>query len=80
MLFDEDPARVTERAERDATVRLAVQKLPREYANALFKYYFEGMSVKETGQSIGKSENATKQLLYRARKRLAEVLRMAGFG
>jgi RNA polymerase sigma-70 factor, ECF subfamily len=55
-----------EQWERAAWLRDHVATLPREQQVALRLRYWEGLSMAEVGERLGKSENATKQTIHRA--------------
>lgn len=55
----------------------AVLALPKQYRVAVHLYYYEGFSVKEVAQATGKSEQAVKNRLFRARALLRETLKGA---
>jgi RNA polymerase sigma-70 factor, ECF subfamily len=52
--------------ERAATVRQHMSELPDDQQRALRLRFWEGYSVVEVGERLGRNENATKQLLHRA--------------
>ncbi|OHA64615.1 MAG: hypothetical protein A2672_02860 [Candidatus Wildermuthbacteria bacterium RIFCSPHIGHO2_01_FULL_49_22b] len=52
----------------------AIGKLPKNNQKVLRAYYEEGLSIKDIGKKLGKSENAVKLLLARSRKRLGSIL------
>lgn len=60
--------------EEESEVYHAVMKLPPKNRLVIHLYYYEGYSVKEIGRIIGKKESAVQTQLYRARKRLKEIL------
>ena len=68
-------AEIIEREELDATWA-AVAELPLMQRRAVVLYFSRGLSHAETGRAIGRSETATKQLVYRAVKTLRA--RLAG--
>lgn len=53
----------------------AVLRLPEKYRAAVHLFYYEQMSVKEIGLTLGKSEQAVKTVLFRARGLLRETLK-----
>lgn len=55
----------------------AVLALPPQYRVPVHLYYYEGLSVKETAQAMGKSEQTVKTRLHRARAMLKERLKGA---
>ncbi len=52
----------------------AVMSLPERYRTVLYMYYYEGYSVKETGEILGIRESAVTTRLSRARERLKIIL------
>ena len=52
--------------ERAASVRQHIGALPDDQQRALRLRFWEGYSVAEVGERLGRNENATKQLLHRA--------------
>ena len=58
------------RAERADAAWLAVRDLPPMQGRAVTLYFAHGLSHAEVGRAIGRSETATKQLVYRAVKAL----------
>jgi len=56
-------------------IYFAVQALPEKYRTVIHLYYYEGYSIKEISQLLGKKENTVKSLLKRGREQLRkEVL------
>ncbi len=55
-------------------VQQAIRKLPEEYRQVILLKYFGDMSVEKIAQSEGISVDLVKTRLFRARKRLAEIL------
>lgn len=69
------PVEITDRVEHTlATEQLwqAIQDLPDSEKDAIYLMYREDKPVKDMAQIMGKSENAVKLLLSRARKRLRQ--------
>ena len=56
-------------------LRNAIDSLKPEMRSAVIMYYFEEMSVADVGKALGLKENAAKQRLFRARKKLSEKLK-----
>lgn len=63
---EDRPEAVVERWERAATIRSLMAGLPADQQEALRLRYWNGMSVAEVAVRLGRNENATKQLLFRA--------------
>ena len=53
-------------------VRMALAKLKPEYQEIIIMRFVEDLSIKETAQTLGKSEGAIKLLQHRATKKLKE--------
>ena len=51
-----------------------VQKLPEKYRNVIHLYYYEGYSIKEISEMLGRSENTISSQLARGRKKLEGIL------
>ncbi len=67
---------VLERGERDpgAAVRTAIDRLPGPQRTAVLMHYLEETSVRETAALLCVSEKVIEGRLYRARRRLRELL------
>lgn len=68
------PSRVFAREEMAEIVRQAVAQLSEDQRMAVMLHRFEGMSYKQIGDVLEKSEMAVKSLLSRARTSLREIL------
>jgi RNA polymerase sigma-70 factor (ECF subfamily) len=81
----EIPVEITESLERKAEAEnlwKAIQDLPSTDRDALLMKYQKEMSIKEISRVMGRSENAVKLILSRARKKLAShpyIRDMIGF-
>lgn len=60
--------------EANKTLHLAIKKLSEDYAMVLYLLYFEKLSYNEIGKVMKKSEKQIKNLAYRARNSLKEIL------
>lgn len=69
-----EEADITYETTEESKVFHAVMSLPAKYRTVIHLYYYEGYSVKETGEIIGISESAVQTQLYRARKKLKNIL------
>jgi len=49
-------------------------KLPRDYRNVIYLYYYEDYTVPEIAKILGRKENTVSSWLTRARKRLKQIL------
>jgi RNA polymerase sigma-70 factor (ECF subfamily) len=76
-----DPTQAAvERRERIAQIRRLVLELPEAQREALWLHCVDGLSLAETARLLGRSENAVKGLLRRARGALQERLTAEGAG
>ena len=64
-----------EKGERHAAVKHCLNQLPSEDAFLITMYYFEEQSLEEISKIIGLKPNNVKVKLFRARKKLATILR-----
>ena len=67
-------APVNAKDQRLADVRAAIDRLPGPQRTAILMHYLEETSVRETAALLGVTEKVVEGRLYRARKRLAELL------
>lgn len=65
--------------ERNSQLYSAMEKLKKEYQEALYLVYFEDMSYKEAGKVLNKSESQITNLVHRGKKSLKEILGKEGF-
>ena len=68
------PSRSCARREAIAAVQTALDQLPPDYREALWKVSIEGASVAVAAQAMGRSERAVHNLCHKARARLRELL------
>ena len=61
--------------ERARYLRALLSALPEDQRHALRLRYFESQSITEIAESLGRSENATKQLVHRAMENLRRRMR-----
>ncbi len=54
-------------------VEQVLARMPKHYAAALLLRHYQGLSLIETAEALGVSENAAKLRLFRARKAFAEI-------
>ena len=66
-------------SERNSQLYRALEKLKKEYQEALYLVYFEDMSYREAGKVLGKSESQVTNLVHRGKKSLREILGKEGF-
>lgn len=53
-------------------------KLPKQYSNVLYLYYYEEYTIPEIAEILGKSKNTISAQLQRARKKLKKILEEGG--
>ena len=58
---------------RRQDIQQTLEKLPKHYAAVLLLRHYQGLSLAETAESLGITENAAKLRLFRARKAFAEL-------
>jgi RNA polymerase sigma factor (sigma-70 family) len=58
---------------RRQDIEQTLSRLPQHYAAALLLRHYQGMSLAETADALGITENAAKLRLFRARKAFAEI-------
>jgi RNA polymerase sigma-70 factor (ECF subfamily) len=75
---DPGPDRLAFASEVRARVRGAMDRMSAQERAAFVMRHLEGQSLKEIGDVLGQSENATKQSLFRAVRKLRTVLETAG--
>ena len=71
---DEDPARLAAEAEEARRVRLAVSMLPDDRRQVVVLRFVDGLSAREIGAVLGRSEGAVRVLQHRALRDLARML------
>ena len=54
-------------------------RLSADYRQALWLYYFEQLSTRETAAAMGRTVHATEMLLSRARLSLRSILEQEGY-
>lgn len=65
--------------ERERQLYEAMAKLKTEYREALYLVSLEGMSYREAGKILGKSEQQITNLVHRGKKSLKIILEQEGF-
>ena len=78
----EDTAKLEDmivRDDKNRRVRNAISKINETYATVIHLLYFEGMTYEEIGKVMKKNNKQIKNLAYRARNSLKEVLEKEGF-
>lgn len=74
VLSSPDPASLTALRDRNRTIYLCMQRLPRQYREVLVLTYFEGFSVAEVCRILRKTAKQVYNLLARAKTALKELL------
>ncbi|MGH7142973.1 MAG: RNA polymerase sigma factor, partial [Planctomycetota bacterium] len=69
-----DPADLVALTETRAQVRAAVARLPEHEREALVLFEIEGLSMQEAGEVLGWSTAKMKVTVFRARRRLRDLL------
>lgn len=67
------------KSEQNKHIRQAIKKINEVYAQVIHLLYFESMSYEEIGKVMKKNNKQIKNLAYRARNSLKEVLEKEGF-
>jgi RNA polymerase sigma factor (sigma-70 family) len=70
--------RVVQTRERDALLRLCLDKLHPDYREALYLTYFEDFSQAEAAAVMGKNEKQIKNLVFRGKQALRALLESEG--
>jgi RNA polymerase sigma-70 factor (ECF subfamily) len=70
----DDPEAITVRSERSQMIRSALVKLPDHYRIAIELRHFQDLTYQEMADEMNLPLNTVKSHLYRARKRLAEII------
>ena len=65
--------------EENTGVLAAVQRLPIEYREAVYLYYYEGYNAEEIAAMVGAKPAAVRQRLARAREKLRKELEGSGY-
>ncbi len=66
---------IMERSDRKKVVKECLDKLPSEDSIVILLFYYDELSLSEISKVIGIGQNHVKVKLFRARKRLATILR-----
>lgn len=65
--------------ERNRQLYAALDKLKPEYREAVYLFFFEGMSYRNVAAVMSKSEQQIKNFVYRGKQRLKSILDQEGF-
>jgi RNA polymerase sigma-70 factor (ECF subfamily) len=75
-----DPAGLLSLAEEDRGLRRALDQLPVDRRQVVVLRFVDGLSAREIGAVLGRSEGAIRVLQHRALRQLAEMLATGGDG
>ena len=64
------PSRIIAHDEAIDSLRQAISRLPREQRQAIELYYLKNFGVEETARNLGRTTDAVRGLLHRAKKAL----------
>lgn len=73
--YQNDPAVLVEQKETCNRIQQAVAALPSNLKEVVILYYMKDMSVTDISEALGITRENVKSKLYRARKRLKEILK-----
>ena len=65
-------------AERRNILHFCMEQLNSDYREALYLIYFEGMSYREAGEVLKKSEKQITNMVYRGKRNLRGLLEREG--
>ena len=71
--------RIVLRREQQQTVHRAMKELPEQYREVLHLLYFQEMSYEEIGKVMKRTGKQVKNLAYRGRQSMKEILERGGF-
>lgn len=74
VLYEDKDLDAFDEVKKTGYVTECVQKLPEKYRNVIHLYYYEGYSIKEISEMLGRSENTISSQLARGRKKLEGIL------
>lgn len=60
--------------DEESSVMEEIFKLPKDYRNIIYLYYYEGYTVKEIAEILEKNQNTVNSKLQRGRKKLKNLL------
>ena len=69
---------VVKNKERSRILHLCMERLHKDYREALYLTYFEGLSYREAAEVMGKNVKQITNLVYRAKQSLRELLEREG--
>ena len=71
------PSREVARREAIQAIQVALADLPEDYRLVVQLRYFDGLSLEETAEAVGKTSGAVRGLLDRAKQKIRESLQSA---
>jgi RNA polymerase sigma-70 factor (ECF subfamily) len=74
----DDPTSILEQTQRNGIIRNCLNKLSASHREVLDLVYYHHKSCAETAEILGIPNNTVKGHLFRARRRLAELLKLSG--
>ena len=74
VLYEDKDLDAFDEEKKTGYVTECVQKLPEKYRNVIHLYYYDGYSIKEISEMLGRSENTISSQLARGRKKLEGIL------
>lgn len=66
--------------ENEQRVIEEIFQLPTEESSIIYMYYYEGYTIREIAEILGKKQNTVNSKLTRARKKLKKLLLEGGYG
>ena len=70
----EEEKQIISYTDEESSVMEEIFKLPKDYRNIIYLYYYEGYTVKEIAEILGKNQNTVNSKLQRGRKKLKNLL------
>ena len=75
----DNPEETLEKKDRSAVIRKCLMGLSAEHREIIDLIYYHEKSIEEVAKIVGIPENTVKTRMFYARKKLAEMLKAAGF-
>lgn len=69
-----DPAEIYHQQKDKEELLKILEKLPKDYKKVLVLHYTDGYTCQEIAKTLGRTENAVKLLLFKARRRAKEII------
>jgi len=77
---EDEPEILLDDAQRDAMVRVALDRLPDHYREVIVAHYHQELGLQEIAERLGEHESAIRSRLHRACARLRSLLARPDFG